>query len=87
LVEGGAERGLQVFGPGASRPKTPTTAFACSGDSHAVEERLRRRGVIASARGPVIRLAPHFYSTLDDVDHALDALADELRRKGQASDL
>jgi selenocysteine lyase/cysteine desulfurase len=35
--------------------------------------------VIASARGSVIRLAPHFYSSIDDVDHALDALAGELR--------
>ena len=31
--------------------------------------------MIASARGNVIRLAPHFYSTLDDVEQALDALA------------
>ena len=38
---------------------------------------MRARGVLASARGPVIRLAPHFYSTFDDVDAALDALAAE----------
>jgi selenocysteine lyase/cysteine desulfurase len=36
---------------------------------------LRERGVLASARGPVIRLAPHFYNTIDDVDTALAALA------------
>jgi selenocysteine lyase/cysteine desulfurase len=36
---------------------------------------MRDRGIIASARGEVIRLAPHFYSTIDDVDLALDALA------------
>jgi selenocysteine lyase/cysteine desulfurase len=36
---------------------------------------MRARGIIASARGPVIRLAPHFYSTIEDVDTALDALA------------
>ena len=40
---------------------------------------MRARGVIASARGDVIRLAPHFYSTFDDVDQALDALATVLR--------
>ena len=40
---------------------------------------MRERGVIASARGPVIRLAPHYYTSLDDVDAALDALADVLR--------
>ena len=37
---------------------------------------MRARGVLPSARGPVIRLAPHYYSTLDDVDAALDVLVD-----------
>jgi selenocysteine lyase/cysteine desulfurase len=36
---------------------------------------MRSRGVIPSARGSVIRLSPHFYSTTEDVDHALDTLA------------
>ena len=80
LVEGGMARGLTVHGPGLSRPKAPTTAFVCGRDSHVIETRLRARNVIASARGPVIRLAPHFYSSLDDVDRSLDALAEELRR-------
>jgi len=48
-------------------------------DSHAIELAMRDRGIIASARGPVIRLAPHFYSTIEDVDTALDALADTIR--------
>ena len=50
-----------------------TTAFAVR-DSHAVERAMLAHGVIASARGPVIRLAPHFYSTLEDCDRARDAL-------------
>jgi len=54
--------------------KTSTTAFLVD-DSHAVEVAMRERGIIASARGPVIRLAPHFYSTIEDVDTALDVLA------------
>jgi selenocysteine lyase/cysteine desulfurase len=36
---------------------------------------MRRRGVIPSARGPIIRLSPHFYNTIEDVDTALDVLA------------
>ncbi len=40
-----------------------------------VEAAMRARGVVASARGPAIRLAPHFYSTLADVELALDALS------------
>jgi len=40
---------------------------------------MRARGVLPSARGPVIRLAPHFYNTLDDIDTALDLLAELTR--------
>ena len=54
--------------------KTGTTAFVVR-DSHAVEDAMRARGVLPSARGSVIRLAPHFYNTIDDVDRALDTLA------------
>lgn len=75
LADAGAARGLVLHGPGAAHPRSPTTAFVVPGDSHAVERRLRDRGVIASARGPVVRLAPHFYNTLEDCDRAIDALA------------
>lgn len=81
LVEGGAERGLQILGTRDPRRKAPTTAFLVPGDSHGVEAKLRERGVLASARGPTLRLAPHFYSTLDEVEKALDALADLLRHE------
>jgi selenocysteine lyase/cysteine desulfurase len=74
LVEGGLEKGLHLLGPRESSRKAPTTAFLVPGDPHAVEARLRARGIVASARGPAIRLAPHFYSTLGDVEQSLAAL-------------
>jgi selenocysteine lyase/cysteine desulfurase len=74
LIDGGRSRGLTLHGSGDMSRKTATTAFVVA-DSHAVEVAMRARGVLPSARGPVIRLAPHFYNTLDDVDTALDALA------------
>ena len=77
LVEGARARGLEPMGPVEMGAKAPTTAFACA-DSHAVEARLREQGIIASARGPAIRLAPHFFNTTNDVDQALDALLDSL---------
>jgi selenocysteine lyase/cysteine desulfurase len=79
-VEGAHERGLEVLGPTAAEQKAPTTAILCP-DSHRVERALRERGIIASARGPVIRLAPHFYNTVEDVDRALDSLASEIPRE------
>lgn len=79
LVSGGAERGLSLYGTRQSACKAPTTAFVVGLDSATVERRMRSRGVIPSARGDVIRLSPHFYSTFDDVDQALDTLAAVLR--------
>jgi len=79
LIEGGRRRGFRLHGTADAGRKTPSTAFVCPGDSHAVELRMRERGVLASARGPVIRLAPHFYSTAADVEAALDALDESLK--------
>ncbi|HKK08401.1 MAG TPA: aminotransferase class V-fold PLP-dependent enzyme [Gemmatimonadota bacterium] len=75
LLEGARARGLRALGPADPARKAPSTAIAC-GDAHAAEAALRERGVLASARGPAVRLAPHFYSTLEDVDRALDAVAE-----------
>jgi len=78
LIDGGDARGLTLHGTRDMSHKTSTTAFLVD-DSHAVEVAMRERGIIASARGPVIRLAPHFYSTIEDVDAALDVLASVVR--------
>jgi len=75
LIDGGRARGLRSHGTDDVSRKTANTAFLVR-DSHAVEAAMRARGVLPSARGPVIRLAPHFYSSLDDVDSALDLLAE-----------
>ncbi len=78
-VDGALDRGLHVLGPTDSDRKAPTTAIICE-QSHEVELALRSVNVIASARGPVVRLAPHFYNSVDDVDRALDALAAAVRK-------
>jgi selenocysteine lyase/cysteine desulfurase len=80
LIDGGIERGLTLFGPTDVTNKTASTAFVVE-DSYAVETAMRERGVLPSARGPVIRLAPHYYNTLDDVDVALDVLAGVLAHR------
>lgn len=77
LLEGGRARGLTVHGVADVADKTANTAFVVA-DAHGIEHAMRERGVIASARGPVIRLAPHFYSSLEDADTALDVLAEVL---------
>jgi selenocysteine lyase/cysteine desulfurase len=78
LVSGAQARGLTLHGPADMTRKTSTTAILVE-DSHHIEDAMRRGGVLPSARGPVVRLAPHFYNTIDDVDTALDLLASLLR--------
>ena len=78
LIDGGRARGFTIHGPTDMARRTATTAFVVS-DSHHVETTMRARGVLPSARGPVIRLAPHFYNTIEDIDLALDALASVTR--------
>ena len=80
LIDGGIERGLTLFGPTDVTNKTASTAFVVD-DAPGVEHAMRERGVLPSARGPVIRLAPHYYTTLDDVDTALDVLAGVLAHR------
>lgn len=81
LIDGGRARGLILHGGTDVTRKTASTAFMVP-DSHAVEVAMRKRGVLPSARGEVIRLAPHFYNTIDDVDSALDALVGALGDTG-----
>jgi selenocysteine lyase/cysteine desulfurase len=78
LIDGGKSRGLTLHGSSDVARKTATTAFVVR-NSHAMETAMRARGVLPSARGEVIRLAPHFYSTIADIDTALDLVA-ELER-------
>jgi selenocysteine lyase/cysteine desulfurase len=80
LVDGGRARKLEILGSEDLDHSVATTAFLCNGiDSSAVEHHMRERGIIASARGPALRLAPHFYTTPADIDAALDALASALK--------
>lgn len=77
LIDGGRKRGLTLHGGDDVTRKTASTAFVVA-DAHAVEQAMRARGVLPSARGEVVRLAPHYYNTLEDIDTALDVLADVL---------
>lgn len=75
-IEQARRRGLEVASPLDVSQKSPTTAIRIpGGDSHAVEKILLGKGVIASARSDVIRIAPHFFTLAGDIDYILDCLA------------
>ena len=77
VIERAEAGGILVHGPREPCGRTPSTALLLE-DAAGLEAALRRRGFLVSARGPVLRLAPHFYSTEEDVDRAMDALQDAI---------
>jgi selenocysteine lyase/cysteine desulfurase len=80
LIDGGRDRGLTIQGTEDMAHKTATTAFVVR-DPPAIEDAMRARGVLPTARGDVLRLAPHFFTTVDDVDRALNLLAELARAR------
>lgn len=76
-----ARRGLKVASPSDVARKGATTAIEVpGGDSHAVEVALKKRGIVASARGPVIRVAPHFFTRPEDIERVMEEIADVFAR-------
>ena len=74
-----ATEGLRVLGPGTAAERTSNLAFDCgSRDGREVEKRMKEGGFVTSARGRAIRLAPHGYNTIEDVDRAMDLLVELL---------
>jgi len=74
LVDRANEAGMIIHGSTDPSLKTPATAIVTPAPSHEIEHALREEGILASGRGPVIRLAPHFYNTLGEMDHAIEVL-------------
>jgi selenocysteine lyase/cysteine desulfurase len=75
-------RGLHILGPQAGTPKGAITAIDAGSPerAHWLEDALRTRGVIASARGEALRLAPHGFTLESELEEALDALAGLLQQ-------
>lgn len=67
-----ARLGLPLITPAAQR--AGIFVFRCA-DAEAVRTRLAHEGFSVSARGDGIRVSPHFYNTVDEVEACLQALA------------
>ena len=77
------KRGLETTSPKDVSKKGAITSVSVP-SPHDVEAQLKKRGIIVSARGPVVRLAHHFFVTPEDIDRALDSLEEivGLKSKG-----
>lgn len=72
-ISSSIDKGLKLASPRDVKRKGATTAIRVD-DAALVERELRKRGVIASARADVIRLAPHFFTVPDEIEIALTHL-------------
>jgi selenocysteine lyase/cysteine desulfurase len=79
-IKSAAARDLEYSGPDDVRRKGATTAITVP-EPAKIEGLLKGRGIIAAARGDVIRIAPHFFTTTEDIDRALDELRSLLRHQ------
>jgi len=72
--------GLRVIGPQHVESKGATTAIDAGSreNAHRLEEELRHRAVIVSARGKAIRLAPHGFTYEQELEQAMYMVAELL---------
>jgi selenocysteine lyase/cysteine desulfurase len=68
------EKGLIIKSPDDAQVKGSNTAIYVE-NANEIEQKMKKEGVIVSARKDVIRIAPHFYNTRDDIKEAVDLLA------------
>src|SRR2546421_10898084 len=67
------ESGVRVLSP---RPEAHRTAIVCLDPAHPVEayHALKRAHVVCSLREGAIRLAPHCYNTVEEMERVLDVM-------------
>ncbi|HLZ61997.1 MAG TPA: aminotransferase class V-fold PLP-dependent enzyme [Ktedonosporobacter sp.] len=74
-LDGARQRGLEIASPLDVARKGAATAIRVGSYSHDIEAEMARRGIIVSARADVIRIAPHFFTTPEDIEKALNELS------------
>lgn len=72
--EFGLQSGLHINNPLAAEGTSGITSFYMDNAAE-VEKRLREKNILVSARNDVIRTAPHFYNTKDEVEYAITELS------------
>lgn len=74
LVDGALAQGWRVRSPRAAERRTAIVTLEHP-DARGAVERLRSEGLICDARPGLIRLSPHHFNTLEEMDRALALLA------------
>jgi selenocysteine lyase/cysteine desulfurase len=81
VMERAEEAGMTVVTPREDARRAGVVALRFPGDLE-VTKRMVARGFVCSHRG-ALRVAPHFYNTLEEVERFMDALVAEARKEGR----
>jgi kynureninase len=76
LMEGALARGYRVNTPLEDRERGGTVTIDAPGGAETAQELIRREVIVDYRPGAGIRMAPHFYNTEEEIDHALQTLED-----------
>lgn len=75
LVEGLRKRGIEPLSPRGENEWSGIVSFpAPGGDGPAFGKALLEKGIVATGRANFIRVSPHFYNSLEDIDRLLSQL-------------
>jgi kynureninase len=77
IVERARERGWSLKSPGEPERRGGSVMLGAS-EPERLEKELAERGVLVDWRPGVIRVSPHFFNTDEEVEQALDSLAELL---------
>jgi kynureninase len=74
LMDGALARGWRVNTPADDRERGGTVTIDAPGGAATADELIRREVIVDYRPGAGIRMAPHFYNTEGEIDHALQTL-------------
>ena len=77
LIEGLEDAGFEVVTPRERSRRAGIVVFK-AGNPYRLAANLERHGIIVSARPGIIRVSPHFYNTIEEIE----AILEHLRQKG-----
>lgn len=81
-LEASRALGLKTQSPWDVSKKGGTTAIELKMDSHLMELELKKRNIIGSARGNVIRVAPHFYTKPEEIVYVMEQIKEISDKNG-----
>ncbi len=73
LMEGLEEAGFEIVTPRDEGRRAGIVVFKAR-DPYAIAGTLERRGIVVSARPGIIRVSPHFYNTIEEIEAILEHL-------------